>query len=480
MTFTSIGFLIFIPTVLFVFYVIPDRFRKIWLLAASYVFCFMVLPGAAVWMIVVTAVAYVSGILTQFSAHRKHTAGISIGIMAGTLILIRYESMIATSALFWPESIRRLVLPAGISFYMLQAIGYVADIAGGREKAERNIVDFALFMAFFPKLLSGPIERASGLLRQIRDYKWQFDYPLARHGLMLMIWGYFEKIVIADHAGPYVDELFGNYAEHSGYMLMVGAVLYGLQLYADFDGYTHIALGTAELFGIQLTENFRQPYLALSIKDFWRRWHISLSEWLRDYVYIPLGGSRCSGARTRFNTLMTFIVSGIWHGAGIKYIIWGGLHGVYIVMEGLLKPVNGAIIRKFHIDTDCFSHRLLKRAWTFVLADLAWIIFRAGSTRTALCYIKHMVLDFSFSQVMTTSIYSMSQSPVIANMLLFGIGVLVMVDILHECRYSIIGMLEKQNVLFRWLIYIMVTAVIILAAVQMYGAAAGSFIYTQF
>lgn len=260
-----------------------------------------------------------------------------------------------------------------------------------------------MFVAFFPKLVSGPIERAENLLPQMRDGQGEwglgasFDFDRMRRGLLLMVWGLFLKLVIADRAALLVDTVFPKYWEYNGLQLAVAAVCFSIQLYCDFGGYSAVAIGAAQVLGFRLQDNFHQPYLALSIRDFWRRWHISLSGWFRDYLYIPLGGNRKGRARTYFNTMVTMLLSGLWHGAGWNYVVWGGLHGVYQVAGDVLRPARDRVVERLHIRREALVWKVLRGLITFGLVTLAWIFFRAESTRAALGLISGIISRFTLS-----------------------------------------------------------------------------------
>lgn len=301
------------------------------------------------------------------NVHKKAVAALLIGSNAGLLFLLKF----ASSGSFFVTRLHlgrlAFLLPMGISFYTLQIIAYVVDVYRGKYPAEKNFLQYMLFVMYFPQILQGPIARFDQLKKQLCSGH-TFSYATFVGGFELMIWGYFQKLVIADRAAVIVDRLFGEYRSYTGVYMLLAGVLYSIQLYTDFNGCVCIARGASEMLGITLAENFDHPYFATSIQDFWHRWHMSLSSWLRDYVYIPLGGNRKGKLRKYVNILLTFLVSGLWHGMGLTYLVWGFLHGLYQIMGSLLMPVRDRLVSLTKTDRSCFSHRLLKQLCTFSLS----------------------------------------------------------------------------------------------------------------
>lgn len=372
-----------------------------------------------------------------------------------------------------------IVLPVGISFYTFQALGYTIDVYRGEIKAEKNVFRYALFVSFFPQLVAGPIERSKNLLKQL-DCEKDFDYENVRDGLMLMLWGFFEKIVIADKAAVVVDNVYNNYANQSGIVIILATFLFAFQIYCDFGGYSHIAIGAAKVLNVDLMNNFRQPYFALNIKDFWSRWHISLSTWFRDYLYIPLGGNRCSRIRKYGNLLITFLVSGLWHGASWHYVVWGVLHGVYQVISDCTIKVRRAIIQRMKIRTDCFSYRLMQRMITFIMVSFIWLIFRAETLADIAAMCQRIFFNFDPTILFGEELYSLGLNGLQLVYLTVAILILIIVDFLHEKGRSIRRFLKEQNIVFRWIVYYAAVLVILISVIQTFGQDAGAFIYFQF
>lgn len=293
-----------------------------------------------------TVISYSAGLILEKCNNPKYKKKILIGSIIGCLLVLFFfkyfnftsrtiSAVLSKFAIQLQPITLNLLLPVGISFYTFQVISYIIDVYKKNIKAESNFGIYATFVSFFPQLVAGPIERTSNLLPQIKKQH-KFDEELALSGAKLMLWGYFKKLVIADNVAQYVDLVYENLANYKGFDLLLATFFFTIQIYCDFSGYSDIAIGTARLFGINLTINFKSPYLSSSIKEFWSRWHISLSTWFRDYIYIPLGGNRCSKVKQIFNLLVTFLVSGLWHGANWTFVIWGGIHGLAQVIENIL------------------------------------------------------------------------------------------------------------------------------------------------
>ena len=354
MNFTSLLFLPLFGLTALLYQRLTSRARAVLLLAASWTFFLLESPGSGVILLIVTVLTFAAGLLIdRFSGKMKPRKLLLLIVLAVTLGLLgtfKYSG--------------RFFLPAGISFYTFQALSYTIDVYRGDFPAEKRFGRYALYLSFFPQVVAGPIERPKDLMGQLacRAPVTAGDF---RVGGFLMLRGYVKKIVIADAAAPVADALFAGNAM-TGPKVLAAAVLFGIQIYADFSGYSDIALGAARLLGIRLSENFKNPYLAAGIRDFWRRWHLTLTRWLREYVYIPLGGNRCGRLRTAANTLIVFALSGLWHGRGLHFLVWGLAHGLFVLLEDLTVKHTP-------------KHPGLQRAGTFFLVSLLWILFRAPS-----------------------------------------------------------------------------------------------------
>ncbi|MBR1691413.1 MAG: MBOAT family protein [Lachnospiraceae bacterium] len=381
MLFNSLAFAIFLPVVFFLYWAIPDRYRVYLLFLASYYFYMSWNAKYVVLILFTTVISYAAALLISKAVSGRLKLVLLTGASAaglGVLFFFKYlelfENMLARTAGLFGVTIHPvtlgLMLPVGISFYTFQTMSYVIDVYRGEVKAERNFITYAAFVSFFPQLVAGPIERTGNLLPQIKQEK-HFSYEQSVMGLKLMAWGFFKKLVIADNLAVYVDAIYSEPQYHQGLSLIAATLFFTVQIYCDFSGYSDIAIGTAGLFGIDLMKNFASPYFAGSLKEFWSRWHISLSTWFRDYVYIPLGGNRKGKVRKALNQILTFAVSGLWHGANYTFLVWGLWHGIGQVLENLLRK---------------------KKRWisTFLFVAAAWVFFRAQSLSEAVYIFGHM------------------------------------------------------------------------------------------
>ena len=377
--FNSLAYGIFLPCVFVLYWVLPRRFRWPLMLAASMYFYMSWNAAYVVLIAAATLVSWGCALLmekTESKGKRKGCVAAALVISLGILWVFKYFNFTLDilESLGLPKLPRLgVLLPVGISFYTFQTLSYVIDVYRGKVKAERNLGVYAAFVSFFPQLVAGPIERSANLLPQITREK-KFDAASAAYGVRLILWGLYKKMVIADNLAVFVDRVYGSVQNYTGFSLLVVILFFPVQIYCDFSGYSDIARGSAKLLGIDLMENFRSPYYASSIREFWSRWHISLSTWFRDYLYIPLGGSRCSKLRATFNTLITFLVSGLWHGANGTFVLWGGIHGLGQVAENAVtrKKAPGKI------------RRILGVPLVFLFVTVAWVFFRAANLPDAL------------------------------------------------------------------------------------------------
>ena len=394
MLFNSFQFLIFFPIVLLVYYILPNKIKYLWLLVSSYYFYMCWNAKYALLILASTVVTYLTGLLLEKvkesdkneerkSSLKKWVVAGGFTINLGILFYFKYVNFtlgLLTQA-FAKINIEinmpvfDIILPVGISFYTFQALSYTMDVYRNEIYAEKNFFRYALFVSFFPQLVAGPIERSKNLLIQLALPK-KFDFEKARDGFLLMIWGYFLKVVLADRIAIFVDTVYGDYQTFSGWYIAVATILFAIQIYCDFSGYSTIAMGAAEILGINLMENFDAPYLSTSVADFWRRWHISLTSWFKDYLYIPLGGSRKGKIRKYVNKLIVFLISGLWHGANLSFVIWGGLNGLYQIVGEILQPVRDRTVSVLRLNRDSIGHKAFKGLITFILVDLTWIFFR--------------------------------------------------------------------------------------------------------
>lgn len=486
MLFNSFHFLIFFPIVTLIYFLIPYRIRWMWLLVTSYYFYMCWNPKYAILIVTSTLITYLSGILISNSKDKKKLwVALSFISNLGILFFFKYFDFAIENiniilnklhiTLITPSF--DVLLPVGISFYTFQALSYTVDVYRGDVKPEKNLGKYALFVSFFPQLVAGPIETSKHLLEQF-NHNYDFDYDRVKSGLLLMLWGFFQKLVIADRIAIVVNTVYNNYNDYSGFTLIVATVLFALQIYCDFSSYSDIAIGCARVMGFELMQNFNRPYFSKSIAEFWRRWHISLGGWFRDYLYIPLGGSRHGKLKKYRNIMIVFLTSGLWHGAGWGFIVWGFLHGFYQVVGDLLKPTREYFIDKLNINKNGFFHRLSQIITVFILVDFAWIFFRANTFRDAIGIIKNM---FTFNPwvLFDGSLYNLGldQKDFIVGIL--AIFTLIMVSLLRR-NTRLINLIGNQNIIVRWVFYFTFLYSILIFGIYGPGYKAQQFIYFQF
>lgn len=409
MLFNSLIFLVFFPLVVFIYFLLPARFRWFFLLLASYYFYMNWQPIYALLISFSILTTWICGSLLESSANeqrRKLYLTVSLIINFGILFLYKYFNFINTSVfsmleyfnIRWEVPNLDILLPVGISFYTFQAVGYTIDVYRREIKAEKNIGIYALFVTFFPQLVAGPIERSKNLLPQFREIK-KCTIENLSAGFKLILWGFFLKIVLADRLGLYVDAVFNNVDKHTGSSHALASFFFAFQIYGDFAGYSLIAIGVAKMMSFTLMTNFSRPYFATSITTFWGRWHISLSTWFKDYVYIPLGGNRGSKERTYFNLFLTFFISGIWHGANFTFVIWGALHGLFSIIE------KGLGLERKQLNSKLSLKVVLNIIITFIMVDFAWIFFRANSLSDASIVISRIFTNFGATLFMKWEVF---------------------------------------------------------------------------
>ena len=494
MQFNSTDFLIFFPAVIAVYFILPRKCRSFWLLIASYYFYMSWNAKYAVLIGGSTLITYISALLME-KAKEQRTKKIELVacLLAnlGILALFKYGNFaIETINMFLRffhistiDGRFHYLLPVGISFYTFQALGYMIDVYRGDVEAETNFPRYALFVSFFPQLVAGPIERSKNLLGQMRKVEEIALWNAHRiaSGAILMVWGFFMKMVIADRVAIVVDTVFDKYYTFGSTSLILAAIGFTVQIYCDFGSYSLIAIGAAKIMGFDLMENFNTPYFARNIRDFWSRWHISLSTWFKDYLYIPLGGNRKGKVRKALNIMIVFLVSGLWHGASWNFVLWGGIHGLYqVIADALQKPRNW-LVQKLQVNTKCASWKLLQMAGTFVLVVFAWIFFRAGSVTEAFAIIARMFSRPDPWTLFSGVIYFVGLDRMEMNILLWSLAALVLVDALkYRTQKTLDKILFEQNLWFRWLVIIGLLVVIFVFGEYGPNYDAQQFIYFQF
>ena len=497
MLFNSLEFMLFFPAVCLCYYVIPHKIRYLFLLACSYFFYMCWNPEYALLMLTSTVITYASGLLIDSAEkipdekkrtkRKKWYVALSFISNLAILFFFKYFNFAADSAVRLLQLVGitatppalDVILPVGISFYTFQALSYTVDVYRKDIYAERNFFKYALFVSFFPQLVAGPIERSKNLLIQINQ-KHKFEFERVRSGLLLMLYGFFQKVVLSEYLAIAVDNVYDTYTERTGFQLLVSTILFAFQIYCDFGSYSNIAIGAAKVMGFSLMENFNTPYFSETVAEFWRRWHISLSSWFRDYLYIPLGGRRKGKLRKQFNLMVVFLVSVLWHGASWHFVIWGCLNGMYQVIGEWLKPVKQKLVQLFRVDVTAFSHRLLRMLTTFVLVDISWIFFRA-SFRQGLEILKR-ILGLAEGVWFTwgDNLEIMGLTPQTRNLLVVALAILLIADICKYRGIRIIDWICRQGLWLRWLVYYTAIFGILIFGVYGPGFDASQFIYFQF
>lgn len=498
MLFNSSQFLIFFPIVTLVYFLIPHKVRYIWLLICSYYFYMCWNPAYALLILTSTILTYLSGLGMEYvSMHvleerkqqllKRLCLALCFVINLGILCYFKYYNFFLDSISFvlakWniafaPGHID-VILPVGISFYTFQALSYSADVYRKEIHAEKNPFKYALFVSFFPQLVAGPIERSGRLLRQF-DEKHSFSFDRTLDGLSCMLWGYFLKIVVADRIAVFVDAVYENLEAYGGCFVLVAAVLFLFQIYCDFAGYSTIALGAARILGFELTDNFRAPFFSKSVSEYWNRWHVSLNLWFRDYIYIPLGGSRKGKIRKYLNILVVFLVSGLWHGAAWSFVAWGMINGVAQILGEVFMPVRNKLVESLGLNRDSFSHRLYRTVTTFLLVTFSFIFFRAGSIERAMVAVKSLWQVKNPWIFVDNSLYNLGLDRRSFQFMLFSMAIILVADFFKYRGVVIREKIAKQELWFRMAVYLFAVIGILTFGIWGSGYDAATFIYFQF
>jgi alginate O-acetyltransferase complex protein AlgI len=427
-------------------------------------------PEYIILIMISTLIDYVAGIQIHKSITKKRKQfflGLSLFSNLGLLFAFKYFNFFSDSVreILQQFSIQlnpitlQVLLPVGISFYTFQTLSYTIDIYRGKIKPEKHLGIFAVYVSFFPQLVAGPIERAKNLLPQFFE-KHNFDYKRVTDGLKIMLWGFFKKVVIADRLAVIVNTVYNDPTGYTGIPLILATIFFAFQIYCDFSGYSDIAIGTAQIMGFKLMDNFKRPYFSRSINEFWKRWHISLSTWFKDYLYIPMGGNRVSIPRWYINLLVVFIVSGLWHGANWTFVVWGALHGFYLIFEIVTKPVKEKLLKATKLIKFPKLIHLLEIGFTFILVNIGWIFFRANNVQDAFYVLTHMFQGLSLN-------FSGINIGVGWSELIIAFSVIAFMEFVHliQEHRSIRQFLDNKPLLLRWSIYIGIILLILLFGV---------------
>lgn len=485
MLFNSVQFALFFVIVTISYFALPFRYRWALLLGVSCYFYMAFVPAYILILGFTIVIDYIAGLVIERSAdarRKKILLIVSLVANIGVLAFFKYFNFLngnladLAHLLGWNYSIASLsiVLPIGLSFHTFQAMSYTIEVYRGHQKAEHHFGIYALYVMFYPQLVAGPIERPQNMLHQFHE-KHAFEYVRVTDGLKLMGWGLFKKVMIADRLAPIVDQVYANPAAAEGPALVFATVLFAFQIFCDFSGYSDIAIGAAQVMGFKLMRNFDRPYFATSIPEFWRRWHISLSTWFRDYLYLPLGGSRTTFWRWQFNIAVVFILSGLWHGASWNFVVWGALHALYMITANITTKQRSAVSHALQLQRVPRLASLLQIAGTFGLVCFAWIFFRARTTADAFLIVAH--LPSGWGQALSSGRLGMSLSLDEVAVAAAAILIMEMVHLLQQ-RGSVRAMIAVQPVWLRWAIYTAAVTVIVLFG-KIYDQPQ-QFIYFQF
>ena len=471
MLFNSVEFAIFLPVVAIVYFILEAGFKSrhaaanTWLILASYFYYMYADVRYGFLLLAVTLISYGSGYLMRHVLHetriRRRVMILTVILLIGMLFFFKYAGLL--SSLIAKDRALQIILPVGISFYIFQSLTYVFEIYQGKTEAAPSFISYAAFASFFPVLLSGPIEKSSHLLPQFEE-RHHFDYDRIRHGLIRMAYGYFLKLVLASRLAIAVDLIYDNYMDVTGYQLLLATCLYSVQIFCDFASYSTIAIGVAEILGFKLTENFTQPFFTDSCASFWRHWHITLNNWFRDYVYIPLGGNRRGTFRKYLNIFIVFTLSGMWHGADITYILWGMLSGLFQIMEALIEPLR----RHFP--------RWVKVIITFMLFTFSMFLFRSEDIGKAGVIIGKVFTQFDATSILTTSPFELGLGVFNMLYLIAGVIILILYDLLNERTGDAAACIASKSTPVRWCVYYIFVLMILGSA----GIGTQQFIYFQF
>ncbi len=475
MLFNSLQFLFFFVIIIMLYFSTPQRFRWMLLLVASYYFYMCWKPEYIILIITSTVIDYYCGIMmAKHKSKRKKKGFLLLSLVAnlGLLFAFKYFNFFNDSAravfehfnMFYNVPTFKLLLPVGISFYTFQTLSYSIDVYRGVKTPEKHFGIFALYVSFFPQLVAGPIERSTHLMHQFHR-KHEFDYDRFVSGFRLILWGLVKKIVVADRLAFYVNAVYSNVDKHNATTLLLATYFFAFQIYCDFSGYSDIAIGCARILGFDLMQNFKRPYFSKSISEFWSRWHISLSTWFRDYLYITLGGNRVKKVRWYFNLFIVFLISGLWHGANWTFVIWGAIHGFYLVFSIWTKSIRAKTISFFNCTPKI--NNWFKVMITFHLVLFSWIFFRANNLHDAMLVV-HKITTLQFGKVFLGGFRHIFYG-------FLALGILLSVEYVSR-RFTIEDFICRQKLVYRWAFYIFCTIILLLIGVF----DASQFIYFQF
>lgn len=530
MAINSLNFIIFIAIVCLIYFVVPKKIKWVVLLIANYTFYWICSKKLIVYMLITTISIYLLAlgmgkidsktkelckkeedrkvkkqIKNKAKTKKKWIVFLAVLINFGILISLKYCNFIFKNLNSLFDMIRipieipfkQILLPLGISYYTLQAISYVVDVYRGKYLPDKHLGRVALFVSFFPQMVEGPIGRYDELANQLYEPH-KFNYENVKFGIQLMLWGYFKKMVIADRAALYVNEVFAHYQNYIGIPLFFAAALYTLQIYAEFSGCIDIVRGTAQILGINMAENFKRPFFSKSVQEFWRRWHITLGTWFKEYIFYPISLSKLTVkiselAKKIFKTsyitklipaifalFFVWFGNGIWHGASWKYIFYGLYYYIIMVIGMLFEPLGNKILSKLKINKEAFSYKLFQMIRTTIIVIIGMLIFRSSSLRMAWKMFKNIFTIKNIELLFNGKLFNIGFDYFDFNILVIGTIIILIVGILQEKGYNIREKISKQNLPFRWILYYTIIFAIILFGIYGYGYVASDFIYGQF
>ena len=485
LNYLSFGFMLFVACLVILFYIVPLKLRKYVLLMGSLTFYATYDLRYFLFLLFVAGSTYLAARMSRQKS-RKAVFIITIALNVAVWFAIKvlpwtmgiFSRVLAIIGISFAKPVWNILIPLGISYYVLQAIAYLVDSYKGKIEPEKSFWNYLLFLSWFPAIVQGPISRYDCLMPQLLHQK-KYSFDAMRDNLLLILFGLVKKMVIADRLGIFVNTCFGQFEELRGVILYIAAVGYAIQLYTDFSGCVDICRGVSGLFGVSLVPNFNRPYFACSIKEFWGKWHMSLSAWLKDYIYIPLGGNRKGTLRKYINLMLTFLVSGLWHGAGIKFFIWGALHGAYQIIGSMTAGVRDRIKKWLRVEENS-SGRIFQVLITFHLVTFAWIFFRSSGFMEAVHYVRNMLSDVQLWRLLDGSLYTFGLSQNYWGLLVAHICGLFAIELFSKSQKDAVTVLKKQHIILRWIIYIALIFDVVLFGVYGSGYDLSGFMYGGF
>ncbi len=487
MSYLSLNFAVFVAILAFLYYVLPVKLRSGVLLIASLFFYALFDFRYLIFLVFTAFTTFLGARVVNKVKAKKWLVGIIITLNVAVWFAIKELPWVLTTSsralnLFgidWAAPTLSFIVPVGLSYFTLQAIAYLVDVTKQKYPCERNFFKYLLFLSWFPAIVQGPISRYNELMPQLLNTN-KFSYENTRRSLVLLLFGLIKKMVIADRLGILVNYCFGNFKDLSGIVLYVGAIAYSIQLYADFSGCVDFCRGISGLFGVNLVHNFNRPYLSLSINEFWSRWHISLSSWLKDYIYIPLGGNRKGKFRKYINIIITFFVSGIWHGAGLNFLVWGFMHAIYQVIGDITASFRRNVKRFIGVQKGSASEKIYQMFITFHLVLLAWIFFRANGMLNGIEYIKNMLCSFNPWVLFDGTLFTFGLSQNFIIFLIAHIVILFFIEHRFAKQENVIEGILNSHLILRWIIYLILIFDVLLFGVYGSGYSLSSFMYGGF